>query len=85
MVNKWTLFAVCWSPKGKQLVAGRSDGKLVQYDQEAKEKNTHNGPDYFTEPMRSEYLFDQPIRGKAHIIPPMWCQRRFHSANEELV
>ena len=30
--------AVCWSPKGKQVVCGRKDGQLVPYDSEGAEK-----------------------------------------------
>ncbi|KAI7850415.1 hypothetical protein BDC45DRAFT_518259 [Circinella umbellata] len=30
--------AICWSPKGKQIVCGRNDGQLVPYDSEGIEK-----------------------------------------------
>ena len=40
----WFVVSVCWSPTGKQLLAGRADGSLVQYDQTLKEKKTVPGP-----------------------------------------
>ncbi|XP_021352672.1 nuclear pore complex protein Nup214-like isoform X2 [Mizuhopecten yessoensis] len=39
---------VCWSPRGKQLVVGTTDGKLVQYDQELKKKREWVCPDILT-------------------------------------
>ena len=35
---------MCWSPKGKQLLAGRADGSLSQYDQSFQEKKRVAAP-----------------------------------------
>ncbi|XP_067016823.1 nuclear pore complex protein Nup214-like isoform X3 [Acropora muricata] len=39
--------AICWSPKGKQLVVGRSDGKIVQYSQTLEAKREIECPEIF--------------------------------------
>ncbi|XP_069120007.1 nuclear pore complex protein Nup214-like isoform X2 [Argopecten irradians] len=39
---------VCWSPRGKQLVVGTSEGKLIQYDQELKMKREWPCPTVLT-------------------------------------
>lgn len=40
------LILVCWSPKGKQLVVGRTDGSLTQYDCHFSIKKQINKPQY---------------------------------------
>jgi hypothetical protein len=34
------ILAVCWSPKGKQIVIGKADGNFAQYDQKLAEKKS---------------------------------------------
>ena len=38
---------MCWSPKGKQLVVGKKDGKLMQFDQQLRPKKEIPGPPEF--------------------------------------
>ncbi|XP_013420263.1 nuclear pore complex protein Nup214 isoform X2 [Lingula anatina] len=44
--------AVCWSPKGKQIVVGKKDGTMQQYDQELKLKKNIAAPTIFQDPMK---------------------------------
>ncbi|CAH1795927.1 unnamed protein product [Owenia fusiformis] len=39
--------AICWSPKGKQIVAGKRDGSLCQYDQKLTQKKEFPRPGCF--------------------------------------
>ncbi|KAK2567238.1 Nuclear pore complex protein Nup214 [Acropora cervicornis] len=41
--------AICWSPKGKQLVVGHSDGKIVQYSQTLEAKREIECPEIFSD------------------------------------
>ncbi|XP_033646601.1 nuclear pore complex protein Nup214-like isoform X2 [Asterias rubens] len=56
--------AMCWSPKGKQIVLGTSSGELVQYNQKLDIKKTIRSPDFTTEQVKvvdilwlSTYMF----------------------------
>ncbi|KAK8781972.1 hypothetical protein V5799_016690, partial [Amblyomma americanum] len=39
--------ALCWSPKGKQLVVGKKDGSLSQYKPNMQEAKSHSSPTLF--------------------------------------
>ncbi|XP_068695298.1 nuclear pore complex protein Nup214-like isoform X2 [Montipora foliosa] len=41
--------AICWSPKGKQLVVGHADGRLTQYSQQLEVKKEIECPELFTD------------------------------------
>ncbi|XP_044180329.1 nuclear pore complex protein Nup214-like isoform X4 [Acropora millepora] len=41
--------AICWSPKGKQLVVGHSNGKIVQYSQTLEAKREIECPEIFSD------------------------------------
>ncbi|XP_038063671.1 nuclear pore complex protein Nup214-like isoform X2 [Patiria miniata] len=43
--------AMCWSPKGKQIVVGTSSGKLIQYNLKLEQKKLISPPD-FSEPTK---------------------------------
>ncbi len=56
--------AMCWSPKGKQIVLGTSSGELVQYNQKLEVKRNIRPPDFTTEAVKvvdilwlSTYMF----------------------------
>ncbi|XP_078605032.1 uncharacterized protein LOC144878389 isoform X3 [Branchiostoma floridae x Branchiostoma japonicum] len=45
--NSKGITAICWSPKGKQLVAGRQDGSFAQFTAVLQEKKSVPKPDIF--------------------------------------
>ncbi|XP_022085278.1 nuclear pore complex protein Nup214-like [Acanthaster planci] len=56
--------AICWSPKGKQIVVGTSSGKLIQYNHKLEQKKMIPPADFSEEPIKvvdilwlSTYMF----------------------------
>ncbi|KAJ8039135.1 hypothetical protein HOLleu_16758 [Holothuria leucospilota] len=44
--------AICWSPKGKQIVVGTSDGQLIQFTHKMEQKKVVGKPDFTNEPVK---------------------------------
>ena len=47
VISEVIYFAVCWSPKGKQLVVGKMDGSFTNYDQLLQRKKEISAPTLF--------------------------------------
>ncbi|XP_071802717.1 uncharacterized protein [Asterias amurensis] len=69
--------AMCWSPKGKQIVLGTSSGELVQYNQKLDIKRTIRSPDFTTEQVQvvdilwlSTYMFAVAYVDAEEILHP---------------
>lgn len=46
------LCAVCWSPKGKQIVIGTNDGQLLQFTHNMEQKKIVPKPDFTNEAVK---------------------------------